>query len=120
MRNSDPRVSVVSIQRHEILISTPVFTMQVTGCNFHHGSSFGLSLDPSSLVVMFHRLLEECVQRQATVLNCVKSPVSLVMKYCPFSTTLRNLASIQNLLNLSFVVMAISIRSSYSCNRKKF
>ena len=27
--------------------------------------------------------------REATVLNCVTTPVSFVMKYCPFSTTLK-------------------------------
>ena len=36
--------------------------------------------------------------RQATVLNCVKSPVSFVMEHCPFSTTLRSPSPIQNLL----------------------
>ena len=39
--------------------------------------------------------------RQATERNCPKSPVSLVMKYCPNSTTRINPASIQNLLNWS-------------------
>ena len=39
------------------------------------------------------------------------------MKYCPFSTTLRNPASIQYLLNLS-CCDSCSIRSSYCWNRK--
>ena len=54
--------------------------------------------------------------RQATALNWVRSPVSSVIKYCPFSTTLRNPASMQNLLNLS-CCHSFSIRSSYCSNR---
>ena len=49
---------------------------------------------------MIHHLEEECIQRQATERNCQKLPVSLVMKYCPTSTTCTNPASIQNLLTL--------------------
>ena len=39
------------------------------------------------------------------------------MKYCPISTTLFNLASMQNLLTLS-VCERLLIRSSHCCNRK--
>ena len=55
--------------------------------------------------------------RQATVLNCVKSPVSFVLRYYPTSTTLRNPASIQKLLNLS-CCERLSIRFSHCWNRK--
>ena len=50
--------------------------------------------------------------RQATVLNCVRSPMSFVMKDCPFSTTLRNPASTQNLLVVTafqFVLHIVAI-----------
>ena len=58
--------------------------------------------------------------RQATAsVNCENSAVSFVMKYCPFSTTLRNPASIQNLLNL-FCCDSLSIRSPYCCNRRSW
>ena len=41
--------------------------------------------------------------RQATEsVNCENSFVSLVMKYCPTSTVVRNPAFVQNLLTLSF------------------
>ena len=47
--------------------------------------------------------------------NCEKSSVSFVMKCCPTSTTVRNPASVQNLLNLS-CCDNFSIRSPYLCN----
>ena len=53
--------------------------------------------------------------RQVFAKNC--SSMSLVMKYCPISTTLMNPASIQNLLTL-FSCESLSIRSSYFCNRR--
>ena len=46
MRNSDPGVSIVSVQRHNSDLNS-VFTMQITGCNFQHGPNFGVPLDPS-------------------------------------------------------------------------
>ena len=56
--------------------------------------------------------------RQATAsVNWENSAVSFVMKYCPISTTLRNPASVQNLLNLS-CCDSFSIRSPYCCNRR--
>ena len=55
--------------------------------------------------------------RQAAVRNCENYAVSFVMKYCPISTTFRNPASIQNLLNLS-CCDNFSIRSPYCCNRR--
>ena len=41
------------------------------------------------------------------------------MKYCPISTTFRNPASIQNLLNL-YCCDNFSIRSPYCCNRRSW
>ena len=55
--------------------------------------------------------------RQAAARNCENSAVSFVMKYCPISTTFRNPASIQNLLNLS-CCDNFSIRSPCCCNRR--
>ena len=46
MRNSDPRVSIVSVQRHNSDINS-MFTVQITGCNFQYGPNFGVSLDPA-------------------------------------------------------------------------
>ena len=54
--------------------------------------------------------------RQATERNCLKSPVSFVMKYCPTSTTCTNPVSIQNLLTLLSCESDL-IRSSYCCHR---
>ena len=47
MRNSDPRVSVVFVQRPNSDLNS-IFTMQIIGCNFQYGSSFGVTLDPTS------------------------------------------------------------------------
>ena len=44
--NSDPRVSIVSAQKHNSDLNS-MFTVQITGCNFQHGSNFGVPLDPS-------------------------------------------------------------------------
>ena len=52
----------------------------------------------------------------STAWNCVKSPVSLVMKYCPISTTFRNPASYKN-YHLC-CCDNFSNRSSYCCNRR--
>ena len=78
------------------------------------GVQFGYFL-VSSLSVYFS-FLGRVYSRQTTVLNCVRFSMSLVMKYCPSSTTLRNPASIQNLLNLS-CCDSFSIRSPQCCNR---
>ena len=55
--------------------------------------------------------------RQATAWYCEISALSFVMKYCPISTTLRNPASIQNLLNLSCCDNFL-FRSPYCCDRR--
>ena len=62
--------------------------------------------------------LDRVYSRQATAsVNCENSAVSSVMKYCPISTTFRNPASIQNLLNLS-CCDNFWIRSRFFCNRR--
>ena len=64
--------------------------------------------------------LGKVYSRQATEsVNCENSSVSFVMKYCPTSTTVRNPASVQNLLNLS-CCDNFSIRSPYLCNSNSF
>ena len=60
MRNSDPRVSIVSIQRPNSDLNS-MFTVQITGCNFQYGPNFGVSLDPTFWFVMLLLLLEECI-----------------------------------------------------------
>ena len=59
MRNSNPGVSIVSAQRPNSNLDS-MFAMQATGRDFQHGSNFCF---PGSilLVVMIHRLLEECI-----------------------------------------------------------
>ena len=60
--------------------------------------------------------LGKVYSRQATAsVNCENYSVSFVMKCCPSSTTVRNPASVQNLLNLS-CCDNFSIRSPYLCN----
>ena len=100
-----------------ILISTPYLPckQQVATSNtgpilvFPRIHPFGCDA-PSSLGRVY--------SRQATAsVNCENSAVSFVMKYCPISTTFRNPASIQNLLNLSCCDI-FSIRSPYCCSRR--
>ena len=67
-------------------------------------------------VVMLLPLLEEFIHDKP-LYWIVKSPVSFVMKHCPFSITLRIPASIQNLLNSS-CCGSFSIRFSYFWNGK--
>ena len=46
MRNSDPRVSIVSVQRPNSDLNS-IFTVQITGCNFYYGPNLCVPLDPS-------------------------------------------------------------------------
>ena len=115
MRNSDPGVRIVSVQRHNSNLNS-MFTVQATSCNFQNGSNFGVPWihpfgcdAPSPLGRVY--------SRQAAARNCENSAVSFVMKYCPISTTFRNPASIHNFLNLS-CCDSFSIRSPYCCNRR--
>ena len=107
---------VLPLFTDEILISTPYLPckQQVATSNtgpilvFPWIHPFGCDASSS---------LGRVYSRQATARNCENSAVSFVMKYCPFSTTFRNPASIQNLLNLS-CCDNFSIRSPYLCNRR--
>ena len=67
------------------------------------------SVDFSSLGKVYSRQATESV-------NCENSAVSFVMKYCPTSTVVRNLASVQNLIT-RFCCDNLSTRSWYFCNR---
>ena len=82
-------------------------------------AQFGCSLGSTLLVAMLVSSLGRVYSRQANTWNCENSAVSFVMKYCPISTTIRNHASTQNLLDLS-CCDSFSIRSSYRCNRKSW
>ena len=114
MRSSDPRVRIVCSQT--ILISTPFSPckQQVATSNtvpilvFPWIHPFGCDVESS---------LGKVYSRQATLLICERSAVSIVMKYCPISTRLRNPASIQYLLNLS-CCDSFSIRSPHCCKRR--
>ena len=86
MWKSNPGVSVVSTQRPNFNLNS-VFTIQATGRNFQHGSNF--CFRGSILLVMVIRLpLEGCIHDKPTSWNCVKSPVSFVLKCCPTSQDL--------------------------------
>ena len=114
MRNSDPGVSIVSAQRHNSDLNS-MLPVQVTGCNFQYRPNFGVSLDPV-FRLLYCFFSWKSVFTTGHCMNCEKFPVSVVMKYCPFSTTLRNPASIQNLPSIS-CCDSFSIRSSYCWNR---
>ena len=102
MRDSDPGVRIVFVQRHNSDLNS-VLTVQATGCNFQYGPISWCSLGFNLSVRMLLRLLAKCTHDRATAsVNCENSEVSFVMKYCPTSTVVRNPASVQNLLNLSF------------------
>ena len=115
MRNSDPRVSLVSAPRHNSDL-TSMFTVQTTGCNFQYGPNFGVSLDPAfPLWCCFFSW-----KSVFTTSHCTKLwEISSVFRneICPNSTTFRNLASLQNLLNLS-CRDNFSIRSPYCSNNR--
>ena len=117
MRNSDPGVSIVSVHEPNSDLNS-IFTMQKLVATSNTGPifvfpwihPFGCDA-PSSLGRVY--------SRQATAWNCENSAVSFVMKYFPISTTFRNPASIQNLLNLSCCDF-FSIRSPCCCNWRSF
>ena len=96
MRNSDPRVNVVSVQRPSSNLDCwPYKQLVVTS-----------STNPNFVFPKIHLLgcgapfsPGKVYPRQVIAWNC--SPVSSVMKYCPISTTLRIPAYIENLLNSS-------------------
>ena len=46
MRNSDPRVRIVFVDRFSSNCHS-IFTLQVTGCDFQYGSNFGVPLNPT-------------------------------------------------------------------------
>ena len=46
MRNSDPRVRIVFVYRFNSNFHS-IFTLQITGCDFQHGSNFGVPLNPT-------------------------------------------------------------------------
>ena len=113
MRNSDPRVNIVFVDRLNFN-SHCKFSLYVAGCDFKTGpilvfpriQPFG-SDDFSSLGKVY--------SRQATA-NCENSSVSFVMKYCPTSTVVRNPASIQIFITRSGCG-SLSTRSLYFCNK---
>ena len=110
MSNSDPRVRIVFVHRQNSDLNS-LFTLQTTSqiLVFSLIQPFGKDVS-SSLCKVY--------SRQATAsVNCENYAVSFVMKYCPISTTFRNPASIQNLLNLS-CCDGFSIRSPYLFKRR--
>ena len=89
---------------------------KITGCNFQCGPNLRIPLDPSFwlwwLILSWKSVLTTC-----HCINCENYAVSFVMKYCPISTTFRNHASVQHLLNLS-CCDSFSVRSPYCCSRR--
>ena len=95
MRNSDTRVRIVFVHRFNSNFHS-IFTLQVAGCDFKHGSIFGVPSNPALSGHLIFHLVAKCYSRQATEsVNCESSSVSFVMKYCPTSTVFRNPASVQ-------------------------
>ena len=115
MRMSEPRVRIVFVI-DSTLIYTPYLPcrQQVETSNtgpilaFARIQPFG-SEKFSSLGKVFSRQATESV-------NCENSSVSFVMKYCAITTTFKNPAPIQNMLNLS-CCDNFSIRSPYLCKK---
>ena len=97
MRNSNPRVSSVSVQRPNSNLDS-MFTMQATGRNFQHGSNVRVSI---LLVVMNLLPLEECIHDRSLYEIVSNLQLSLVMKYCPFQQHSEILHPYKNFLNLS-------------------
>ena len=96
-----------------ILISTPYLPCKQQVVTSNTGPILVLIQPFGSDVSSF---LGNVYSRQATEsVNCKNSSVSFVMKCCPTWTTVRNPASVQNLLNLS-CCDNFSIRSPYLCN----
>ena len=92
-----------------------IFTLQVTGCDFQHGSNFGVLESNLSGQLIFH-LVAKVYSRQVTgSINCENSSVSFVMKYCPTSTVFRNPAPVQIFITRS-CCESLSTRSLYFCN----
>ena len=89
MRNFNPGVSVVFTQRQNSNCNS-VFAIHIAGFDFKYGSNFCVPWNPSFWLW--------CSFSRKSVFTT--SPLSLVMKYCPISTTLINPASMQNLLYL--------------------
>ena len=97
MRNSDPLVRMVLVYETQFLISTPYLPCRqlVVSSNagpllvFPRIQPFG-SDEFSSPGKVYSRQATESV-------NCEKSSVSFVMKYCPASTVVRNPASVRDL-----------------------
>ena len=112
MGNSD-RVSIVSAQRHNSDLNS-MFTVQVT--DFQQGSIFCVSLDPSFRLWCWIFSWKGVF----TTSHCVElCHIASVFRHgiLFILTSLRNPASIQNLLNLS-CCDSFSIRSSFYWNRK--
>ena len=107
---------IVSVQRHNSNLNS-VFTVQkITGCNFQYGPNLRIPLDPSFWLWWLF-LSWKSVFTTCHCINCENYAVSFVMKYCPISTTFRNHASVQHLLNLS-CCDSFSVRSPYCCSRR--
>ena len=59
MRNSDSRVRIVFVYRFNADFHS-IFTLQVTGCDFPHGSNFGVPANPTfSGQLIFHLLVKK-------------------------------------------------------------
>ena len=61
MRDSDLGVRIVCVHGHNSDFHS-IFTVQETGCNFQYGTNFGVSSDPTLLVVMLLPILAKCKQ----------------------------------------------------------
>ena len=114
---SDPKVRIVSVQRHNSDLNS-VLTVEATSSNFQYGSYFGVPSDPSFWCRCSFIFWQRRHDKPIISVNYENSSVSSVMKYCPISTKFKNPASIRNVLYLN-CWENLSIRSpSLSANRR--
>ena len=115
MRNSDPRVRIVSVYRFNSNFHS-ICTLWVAGCDFQYGPNFGVPSNPTCRVRWFFISWQRVLTTSTESVNCENSSVSSVMKYCPTSTFVRNPASVQILIT-RFCCDSLSSRSWHFCNR---
>ena len=70
-----------------ILISTPVFTLQATGCNFQYGPNLGVPSNPTFSGQMIFHLLAKCVR----IIQCLLSWSTVDVNRCQESCISTNL-----------------------------
>ena len=91
------------------------FTLHVAGCDFQYGPNFGLHSNPTFRFSWIFISWQSVLTTSHWFCKLLWELFS-VMKYCPTSTSVRNPASVQNLIT-RFCCYSLSTRSWYFCNR---